>query len=183
VTDNASNMKKCFNLMTIVDDTTGFNDLGDLVPDLNSADDVEPNNVTEEDMFEVEEDVDGNLDEFLDLHLEESEMIGHLGCISHTLQLGINSAIKEDAEAKTFINYINEVMLFFKKSTLYSDELRMLTEVDVIIPGKTRWNATLDMIARFEKVGNGPLNNNRNDQQSKLLVVFYIDYHSVVVKF
>lgn len=80
------------------------------------------------------------------------EIEGHLGCLSHSLQLGINAALKSDESSKSFLNMINHIMVFFKKSVMWSDELKKITSTDVILPAKTRWNATLDILKRFQEV-------------------------------
>lgn len=80
------------------------------------------------------------------------DFTAHFGCVPHTLQLGINGSLKEDEAAKSFILYINNLMVFFKKSTRWSDELKKITKTDVILPAKTRWNAILDMLNRFQEV-------------------------------
>ena len=103
---------------------------------------------------EGEEELDDDDDE-----PSPKDFTSHIGCASHTLQLVVNGALKADGKAKSFIAYINSVMVFFKKSTKWSDELRKETKVDVILPAKTRWNAILDMLGRFQKVTNYMTNN------------------------
>jgi len=144
-------MTKCFNLLSIVEDNTGFEPRLDTDLETEFRPEEEVYVWEEDDVTEGGDESDHDI-EIINLVPAESEILGHLGCISHTLQLGINDSIKQDEEAKSFINYINNIMMFFKRSILCSDELRKLTKVDVIIPAKTRWNATLDMIGRFQNV-------------------------------
>lgn len=90
---------------------------------------------------------DGLYNPFNDLPVQ-----GHLSCAAHTLQLAINDAIKSDADSKDFLKYINKVMVFFKRSTRWRDELRNYCTESPRMYCVTRWNSYLDMINRFEQV-------------------------------
>lgn len=155
VTDNASNMKKAFNVENILED--------DEWAELWCS----------EDIFSVDDEGDtGNCDNFSEeindpsflsslLHnfseglydpLNDLPVQGHLSCAAHTLQLAINDAIKSDTDSKDFLKYINKVMVFFKRSTRWRDELRNYCKDSPRLYCVTRWNSYLDMIKRFEKV-------------------------------
>lgn len=115
----------------------------------------------EEDNEELSEGEDGSNDDItsidsdVDDHDDGSppaQIDGHVPCASHTLQLSINECIKKSKEATRFYTYVHSVMVFFKRSVKWSDKLKKLTKLDVILPGPTRWNAMLDVLKRFHTV-------------------------------
>jgi len=164
VTDNATNMKKCFDMIGIVEDESGWNNI--MVAEINA--DAEESEQKDEESDENESDIEGEMEidddscseKENDEDAEDSDLgtpdipviVGHHACVTHTLQLGINAALKEDHQSKSFIQYVHSIMVFIKKSVIYSDMLKKQTNLDVILPGLTRWNATLDMIDRFRQV-------------------------------
>jgi len=81
-----------------------------------------------------------------------SGIFGHHGCVSHTMQLVINTAIKNDEDSLDFLKYVQSVMVFLKRSTLWTTELRKHTHLDMVMTSKTRWNGFLDMLNRFDEV-------------------------------
>jgi len=162
VTDNASNMRKAFDLVDVFDFPIFGDDENIPLTDDEESDSEDAESECSSVELVSDDDAVDSESENADLSLENSEdlaaspplhTLGRLGCLSHTLQLAINEAIKGDEESKTFIGNVNNLMTFFKKSTLWSDELKKLTKLDVLQPAKTRWNATVDMIERFKNVG------------------------------
>jgi len=147
-------------MLGVVEDEAGWNSIMNI-----AAQQADGNDESDEDSEQSDQEMevdntedtsDGDLhddDEDDDLGSPEIPIInGHHACVTHTLQLGINAALKEDTESKSFIQYVHSIMVFIKKSVVYSDQLKEKTNLDVILPGPTRWNATLDMINRFRQV-------------------------------
>jgi len=84
--------------------------------------------------------------------LMSAGIFGHHGCVAHTMQLVINTAIKSDEESLEFLKYVQSLMVFIKRSTLWTTELRKHTKLDMGQPARTRWNGFLDMLQRFDEV-------------------------------
>lgn len=162
-------MVKCFNMSDFRDDEDEHDDIS--IQEEKIVDREEDEGVIDEDDDEnsvpnrgsdyssdSDEEILGQGDDKSDVdNSEEDEMLhpqlsDHMGCISQTLQLAINDALKTDADAKSFIQAVQSVMVFFKKSIRWSDELKIETNVDVVLPAATRWNATLDMIKRYKDI-------------------------------
>lgn len=162
VTDNASNMIKCFEMdhksgeaeIEYLDSGSNSDD-GDMSEDepeaaIESDSDCCGSESENDEIWDTENADDNDDDYGTPDSLEFTE---HFGCIAHTIQLAINDALKRDQESKTFIAYIQNIMVFFKKSVRWSDELRKVTKYDVLLMGVTRWNSTLDLIGRLTEVG------------------------------
>ena len=79
--------------------------------------------------------------------------LGHLGCITHSLQLVINNSIKQNNDVQSFLKEVRSIMVFFIRSVKWSDKLREHTKEDILLPSETRWNGILDMLDRLAKVG------------------------------
>lgn len=147
VTDNARNMIKAFDMKLLlgVEDSEDSIDVDELEVDDSDAGDsgseATPESSDDEVFLEP--------DDFVDY---EGVQLPHQPCAAHTLQLVINDSIGEDASATDFLKYVQSVMVYFKRSTMWSDDLRKRTTVDMTLPAKTRWNSMLIMLDRFQKV-------------------------------
>lgn len=158
MTDNASNLKKALDLNEILEDSLwadNWNNRDILDSDLEEGSTNDENYDEEINdpgfLQSIMEDFSRNL--FSSSVMNELPIQGHLKCFAHTLQLAINDALKRDDEAKEFLKYITQIMVFFKRSTRWRDELRKVCKDAPKIFVQTRWNSYLCMIERFQKVG------------------------------
>ena len=133
-------------------------DLDENVHIIEDEDDLEAKNTDDETLLSDVEDIDEELDDWVpdeegyDDQLDyEGRRLAHNGCVAHSLQLVINDSLKESS-ASDFLKYIRSCMVFFKKSTKWSDKLKELTTLDVVVSAQTRWNGMLIMLDRFTQV-------------------------------
>lgn len=174
MSDNASNMKKCFDMALLLFDDVQASEIDENVDytedtnlsdlssdsDCDSAPDTSPSNsdVSEdEDNIDTESESEEALEDAEEKHFSNfnsgADIMAHIPCVPHTVQLAINNALKKDTKgSKTFIKYVTKIMVFFKRSTRWSDELKERTHFDVRIPVTTRWNSILQMLERFKEV-------------------------------
>ena len=116
MTDNGSNVKKAFNLEGILTRLETINIPSD--DDESSSEDT--------DHIEMDED-SGDESEYSSNPDSTADFIsglGWIGCLSHTFQLGINGALKEDTVVKTVINEVNRIIVYFRRSSKWLSEYR-----------------------------------------------------------
>eukprot|EP01117_Protostelium_nocturnum_P010729 TRINITY_DN3862_c0_g1_i2.p1 TRINITY_DN3862_c0_g1~~TRINITY_DN3862_c0_g1_i2.p1 ORF type:complete len:478 (+),score=53.82 TRINITY_DN3862_c0_g1_i2:1422-2855(+) len=77
----------------------------------------------------------------------------NIRCISHTCQLALKE-LEEDTAVSLVIANIHSIVLSIRKKSALLHKLRSYQQkpLDPILPVKTRWNSTFDMVKRFLKI-------------------------------
>jgi len=158
VSDNATNMKKAFNLEGILKRLRELPDLDDTVSTPSDN----------EDSTQDDSDIDSDMSDFEDeesLADSTADFMTGLGwspCLSHTVQLVINVAIKSEESVVQLISEVNHIITFFRRSpkwlAVYRKEVKENCACnnnsahELIQPNTTRWNSTFSALERISKV-------------------------------
>lgn len=73
----------------------------------------------------------------------------YLPCFAHSLNLVLARIIDEDEVVKSFCAKIKNIVTYFKKSVIATDQLRLHSNLKLIPSVETRWNSTYNMLERF----------------------------------
>lgn len=74
-------------------------------------------------------------------------------CAAHTLQLAVNSALRDDEAARKLLELINKTVNVFRRSCFWTERLREQCGKDLVPPSGTRWNSLVEALKRLTEVG------------------------------
>eukprot|EP00171_Calliarthron_tuberculosum_P012024 IDg12024t1 len=78
--------------------------------------------------------------------------VPHVGCISHKLNLDVNSMVKDMHDLANTIDKVHETMMNCKRRMTNRAMLRNLTQLAPIIHNETRWSGKYHMLRRFATI-------------------------------
>jgi hypothetical protein len=154
ITDNASNMLKAFSIFSeeikLADETARGAEPE--IEDVGNEDDYDVDASAETDDILSELNV-GNGADGIDVHeIVERSTSCRLSCVAHTLQLSIKDALKCVPLAEKIIKESNAVVVFFRRSLFWNEELRKLSGgLTLLADVPTRWNSSLIMLKRLSQ--------------------------------
>lgn len=132
VCDNASNMTKAFNMTESFGD-----DWKERVPDQEDCEEHEANEPPPDD--EPEDAV-------------RLPSLKRIRCAAHTLQLAVNSALREDETALRLLTILNTTVNLFRRSCIWTEQLRDQCGKDLVPASGTRWNSLVAALKRLTEV-------------------------------
>lgn len=164
VSDNASNMKKAFNMIGIVDklqDTYEDIEEFNLESISNESEVLDSFVDTESDLSDDEDAGNPETPETMSPQ-NFSVGLGWSSCLAHTVQLAINDGIKNQEEVVALIKEVNKIINFFRRSpkwmAVYREKVtdactcQKKTTHELLQPNITRWNSTFSAIERLAHV-------------------------------
>lgn len=119
-------------------------------------------NIKEENILAVITDNASNITKAVELSFGSKK---HVPCFAHTLNLVAERALEECNSLKDIIQKLKDIVSWFKRSVVASDDLRKKTDKKLIQSVPTRWNSVYEMIKRFlelRPIVNEIINNHRN---------------------
>lgn len=131
VCDNAANMAKAF-------------DMGGTLTEEWANKTPDPEDSEEE-----------NVDDILADAAEEEEpatLFHRVRCAAHTLQLAVNTAMREDDKAKSLLATLNTVVNVFRRSCLWTERLKELCGKELVPAAGTRWSSLVAALRRLTEV-------------------------------
>jgi len=108
-------------------------------------------NITKQKIVAVVTDGAANMIKAIDLSFGKKQ---NILCFAHTLSLVAQNAISSVSQLTELISKVKNIVSWFKRSVVVSDELRKATNGDgkLIQEVATRWNSTFYMLERFTKL-------------------------------
>lgn len=119
-------------------------------------------NIKEENILAIVTDNASNITKAVELSVGSKK---HVPCFAHTLNLVAERALEECNSLQDIIQKLKDIVTWFKRSVVASDDLRKKTDKKLIQSVPTRWNSVFEMIKRFlelRPIINEIINNHRN---------------------